>query len=96
VPGTCLHRFVDLKGFIQQVPGESDYRDKSRIITRPISWAAVCLMIARVRKRTGLPFNAFETGAWLSFDSLINRLTPIADHLFLSKGSAITSFVRFS
>jgi hypothetical protein len=26
VPGTCLHRFVDLKGFIQQVPGESDYR----------------------------------------------------------------------
>jgi uncharacterized membrane protein len=22
VPGTCLHRFVDLKGFIQQVPGE--------------------------------------------------------------------------
>jgi hypothetical protein len=23
VPGTCLHRFVDLKGFIQQVPGES-------------------------------------------------------------------------
>ena len=23
VPGTCLDRFVDLKGFIQQVPGES-------------------------------------------------------------------------
>jgi hypothetical protein len=21
-PGTCLHRFVDLKAFIQQVPGE--------------------------------------------------------------------------
>jgi hypothetical protein len=26
VPGTCLRRFVDLKRFIQQVPGESDYR----------------------------------------------------------------------
>jgi hypothetical protein len=26
VPGTCLGRFIDLKGFIQQVPGESDYR----------------------------------------------------------------------
>ena len=24
VPGTCLHRFVDLKGFIQQVPGETE------------------------------------------------------------------------
>ena len=36
---------------------------------------AACLMIASVRGRTGLPFNALETGAWLSFDSLIKRLT---------------------
>jgi hypothetical protein len=42
-------------------------------------------MIASVRGRTGLPFNAFETGAWLSFDSLIKRLTPMSDYLFLPR-----------
>jgi len=43
-----------------------------------------------------MPFNALDTGVWLSFDSLIKRLRPMADHFFLSEGSAIISFVRFS
>jgi hypothetical protein len=43
-----------------------------------------------------MPFNALETGAWVSFDSRIKRLRPMADHFFLSEGSAIASFVRFS
>jgi hypothetical protein len=33
VPGTCLHRFVDLKGFTQQVPVESRvYQEPSTMI----------------------------------------------------------------
>src|SRR5882672_11170383 len=68
------------------IPLASDYRT----ITQAVILAAVCLMIARVRGRTGLPFIALETGVWLSFDSLIKRLTPMSDHLFLSEGSAIT------
>lgn len=60
------------------------------------SLSAVCRTIERVWGRTGLPFNTLETGAWVSFDSRIKRLRPMADHFFLSKGSATTSFVRFS
>jgi hypothetical protein len=43
-----------------------------------------------------LPFKALEIGVWASFDSLIKRLRPMADHYFLSEESAIASFVRFS
>ena len=37
VPGTCLHRFVDLKGFSQQVPGESGYRTLRPLVRFPLS-----------------------------------------------------------
>src|SRR5262245_20323545 len=83
---------------------------KIAVTNRPVPWAyrtvggitqakilaAVWRRIERVCGRTPLPLIALPTGARLNFDSRANRLNPIAANLFLSEGSAITNFVRFS
>jgi hypothetical protein len=56
-----------LKSRLARVTGQVTYPYSANILP------TVCLMIARVRGRTGVPFNVLETGAWLSFDSLIKH-----------------------
>ena len=58
------------------------YEKRTRLVVADPTWR----MIERVRGRTGMPSVALETGVWLSLDSLIKRLTPMASHLFRSEG----------
>ena len=95
---SAKHRVIvalDCKIAITNRPAPWAYRTVAGITQAKIL-AAACLMIERVCGRTGSPFKALETGAWLSFVSLIKRLSPIATHRFLSEASATASFVRFS
>jgi hypothetical protein len=63
------HRVIvalDCKIAITNRPAPWAYRTVGGITQAKIL-AAACLMIERVCGRTGSPFKALETGAWLSF-----------------------------